>query len=93
MRFIWNLCVKLVEDTYMLIDQCAFMQTIFGNDQGVRLWEHVRQLERIRYFVYANTSMLLCWKHYMLMGRKCLRKRNNLDFFSYFHSINDQFLH
>ena len=32
MRLIWNLCVKLVEDTNMLIDQCALMQTIFGND-------------------------------------------------------------
>ena len=40
------------------------------------------------YFVFANTSMLLCWKHYMFMGRMCLRKRNNLDILCYLLSDN-----
>ena len=34
---------------------------------------------------------LLCTN--MFMGRKCLRKRNNIGFLCYFHSINVQFLH
>ena len=57
--------------------------------------EHLLKESNIRnpgYFVFANTSMFLCWKHYMFMGRKCLRKQNNLDFICYFHSINVQFL-
>ena len=45
-----------------------------------------------RYFVFANTSMLLFWKYYTITERKCLRKRNNLDSLCYFHSINVQFL-
>ena len=44
-------------------------------------------------FVFANTSMLLCWKHYMFMGRKCLRRRNSLDFLCCFRSIGVRFLH
>ena len=32
---------------------------------------------------FANTSMLLCWKHYMFMGRKSLRKRNVLMLLSF----------
>ena len=44
--------------------------------------EHLLKESNIRspgYFVFANTQMLLCWKYYMFKGRKCLRKRNNLD--------------
>ena len=26
------------------------------------------------YFVFGNTSLLLYWKYYIFMGRKCLRK-------------------
>ena len=33
------------------------------------------------YFVFANTSILLCWKHYIFMGRKCLR--NEITWISY----------
>ena len=58
--------------------------------------EHLLKESNIRnpgYFVFANTPMLLCWRHYMFMGRKCLRKRNNLDLFCYLYSINFQFLH
>ena len=37
-----------------------------------------------RYFDFANTSQCYCaGEHYMFMGRKCLRKRNNLDFLCY----------
>ena len=32
--------------------------------------------------------MLLCLNHFMFMGRKCLRKRNNLDSLCYLHSIS-----
>ena len=42
-------------------------------------WVHVGLIRNPGYFVFANTSMLLCWKYCMFMGRKCLRKRNNLD--------------
>ena len=46
--------------------------------------EHLLKESNIRnlgYFVFANTSMfILCWKHYMFMGRKYFRKLNNLDF-------------
>ena len=58
--------------------------------------EHLLYENNIRnpgYFVFANTSMLLFWKYYKIMGRSCLRKRNNLDFLCYFHSIDAQFLH
>ena len=33
----------------MLVEQCAFMQMLFGNNQGMRLLEHVRQLDQIWY--------------------------------------------
>ena len=32
------------------------MHMIFGNDQGVRLLEHVRLLERIRYDKYIDAN-------------------------------------
>ena len=36
----------------MLVEQCALKLMIFGlNDQGVRLLEHVRLLERMQYIV------------------------------------------
>ena len=44
------------------------------------------------FFAHANWT-LLYWKYYSIMGRKCLRKRNNLDSLCYLHSINAQFLH
>ena len=34
--------MKFVLNTNMLVEQCALMHTIFRNDQGVRLLEHVR---------------------------------------------------
>ena len=38
--------------------------------------------------------MLLCWKYYIFIFLKCLRKRNDQDSsFCYFHSINVQFLY
>ena len=46
--------------------------------------EHLLKESNIRnagYFVFANTSVLLCWKHYMFMGRKCLQ--NELTWISY----------
>ena len=55
--------------------------------------EHLLKKRNIRnpgYFVFANTTMLLFWKDYTFIGRKCLRKRNNIDFVCYFHSINVQ---
>ena len=37
----------------MLVEQCALMHMIFGNDQGVLLLEHVRYLEQI-WYVYIS---------------------------------------
>ena len=37
----------------MLVEQCALMHMFFGNNQGVRLLEHVRLLERIWYLMYG----------------------------------------
>ena len=37
------MCKTLVnKNTNMLVEQCALMLMIFGNDQGVCLLEHVR---------------------------------------------------
>ena len=43
------LCVKLVKNTNMLVEQCALMCIFVRNDQVVRLLEHVRKLESIRF--------------------------------------------
>ena len=73
-----------------------FSPTAFLTDAVNAEIEHLLKESNIRkpgYFVFANTSMLLCWKHYKFMGRKCLQKRNNLDSLCYFHSLNVQVLH
>ena len=49
MQVIQHACVKLVQNTNRLVEQCALMLMFFRNDRGVRLLEHVRLLERIRY--------------------------------------------
>ena len=35
-------CVKLVQNDNLIVEQCALMQMIFRNDQGVCLLEHLR---------------------------------------------------
>ena len=37
-----NAAIILVLCMYMLVEQCALMHMICGNDQDVRLLEHVR---------------------------------------------------
>ena len=42
MPLIQYFCVKIVLNTNMPVEQCALMHILFGNEQGVRLLEHVR---------------------------------------------------
>ena len=45
--------------------------------------EHLLKESNIRnpgYFVFAHTSMLLCWKHYMFMGAKVFAKSKQPGF-------------
>ena len=43
------LMCKIVANNNMLVDWCALMHKSFGNGECVRLLEHVRLLEGIRY--------------------------------------------
>ena len=43
----------------MLAEKCALMHTIFRNDKGVRLLEHVRLLERIQYVFHVTSVMII----------------------------------
>ena len=42
MRLTLYLCAELVQNKTILFIECALMHTIFENDRGVRLLEHVR---------------------------------------------------
>ena len=35
-------CAELVQNSHILLVQCALLHMLFGNDQVVRLLEHVR---------------------------------------------------
>ena len=49
MQLIQYFCLKIAKYTNLLVEKCALLHMVFGNDTGVRLLEHVRLLERIRY--------------------------------------------
>ena len=50
----------------MLVEQYVLRHKIFGNEQGVRLCEHVRQLERIP---FANVTLQVLIIHVIFSAK------------------------
>ena len=66
-------CLKLRLD-FRVFSYCVLDRGLGAVNAEI---EHLLKESYIRnpgYFVFTNTSMLLRWKHYMFMGRKCLQK-------------------